>query len=53
VIMIYGRYDKVIQFKTGEKFKRGIEPFCTLNLLETGHSLLHEKNSAAIAALLQ
>ncbi|MFT3749325.1 MAG: alpha/beta hydrolase [Agriterribacter sp.] len=52
VILMYGRYDKVIRFTTGEKFMTGIEAFCTLKILDCGHRLLHEKNVAAIAAVL-
>lgn len=52
VVLIYGQYDKVIRFTTGQKFRKKVEPFCTLSLLPTGHKLLHQKNSAAIAALV-
>lgn len=52
VKLIYGRYDKVIRFTTGEKFINGMEPFCTLKILDCGHRLLHEKNVAEIAAEL-
>ena len=52
VILIYGRYDKVIRYTTGEKFCIGIEEYCTLHILDCGHRVLHEKNAAAIAAEL-
>lgn len=52
VLLIYGRYDKVIRFTTGEQFCVGMEDFCTLRILESGHRLLHEKSAAAIAAEL-
>lgn len=52
VILIYGKYDKVIRYTTGEKFCIGIEEFCTLHILDCGHRVLHEKNAAAIAAEL-
>ncbi|MFT3703779.1 MAG: alpha/beta hydrolase [Agriterribacter sp.] len=52
VILIYGQYDRVIPFTTGEKFKAKLGDYCTLYVLPTGHRLLHEKNSSAIAALL-
>lgn len=52
VVLIYGQHDKVIRFITGKKFKKKIESFCSLHVLPTGHRLLHEKNSAAIAALI-
>ena len=53
VFLIYGRYDRVIRHTTGSYFKKGMEDFCTLHILPCGHRILHEKNTAAIAALLQ
>lgn len=52
VILMYGRYDKVIRYTTGEKFRTGIEAYCALKIMDCGHRLLHEKNAAAIAAAL-
>lgn len=52
VILIYGRYDKVIRYTTAEKFRIGIEKNCSLRILECGHRLLQEKNVTAIAAEL-
>ena len=52
-LLIYGRYDRVIHHTTGSHFKKGMEPFCTLHILPCGHRILHEKNTAAIATLLQ
>ena len=53
LLLIYGRYDRVIRHTTGSHFKKGMERFCTLHILPCGHRILHEKNTAAIAALLQ
>ncbi|HRP55198.1 alpha/beta hydrolase [Agriterribacter sp.] len=53
VFLIYGRYDRVIRHSTGISFKKGMEDLCTLHVLPCGHRILHEKNTAAIAALLQ
>lgn len=52
VVLIYGRFDRVIRFTTGEKFRKGIENFCELHILDSGHRMLAEKNAAAIATLL-
>ena len=52
VVLMYGRYDKVIRYTTGEKFRSGIETRCKLQVLDCGHRMLHEKNTAAIAAEL-
>lgn len=52
VLLIYGRYDRIIRHTTGSHFKKGIEDYCTVHILPCGHRILHEKNTAAIAALL-
>jgi pimeloyl-ACP methyl ester carboxylesterase len=52
VVLIYGRFDRVIRYTTGEQFRSGIENFCDLHILDAGHRLLTEKNAAAIATLL-
>lgn len=52
VVLIYGRYDKVIRYTTGEKFRTGIETLCTLHILNCGHRILHEKNIEEIAGKL-
>lgn len=52
VTLIYGEYDKIIRYEHGEKFRYGIEPFCTLQVIASGHQVLHEKNVAAIASAL-
>ena len=52
VVLIYGRYDKVIRYTTGEKFRVGIEDWCHLHILNCGHRLLHEKNIEEIAEIL-
>jgi pimeloyl-ACP methyl ester carboxylesterase len=41
VRLIYGSYDRIIRWESGEKFrKRGIAATCRLTLLPTGHQLL-------------
>jgi pimeloyl-ACP methyl ester carboxylesterase len=41
VCLVYGRYDRIIHWERGEKFRnRGISDFCRLILLDTGHQLL-------------
>jgi len=52
VVLIYGRFDRVIRYTTGEQFRSGIESFCDLHILDAGHRLLTEKNAAVIATLL-
>ncbi len=52
IVLIYGRFDRVIRYTTGEQFRSGIENFCALHILDAGHRLLTEKNAAVIATLL-
>ena len=41
VRLVYGSYDRIIRWESGEKFrKRGIAATCHLTLLSTGHQLL-------------
>lgn len=53
VRLLYGAYDRIILSVRGEKFRKGIEEFCTVTILKTGHQVLQEKNAEAIVALLQ
>lgn len=52
VNLVYGEFDRIIRHERGQKFRKGIEAFCTLQILKTGHQLLQEKNAALIAGLL-
>jgi pimeloyl-ACP methyl ester carboxylesterase len=51
--LVYGQYDRIIRHERGEKFRTGIESFCTLRIIPTGHQLLQEKNVEVILELLQ
>jgi pimeloyl-ACP methyl ester carboxylesterase len=44
VYLSYGRYDRIIRVKNGERFRNGIEAQCHLQLLPTGHQLLQPDN---------
>lgn len=52
VLLIYGRYDRVIKYSTGEAFKHKVDNYCLLYILPCGHRILHEKNTEAIVSLL-
>ncbi|MBW7891714.1 MAG: alpha/beta hydrolase [Chitinophagaceae bacterium] len=52
VLLIYGRYDRVIRPVTGMRLKKGIVPYCKLRVLHCGHRLLQEKNLPVIAGLM-
>lgn len=42
VRMMFGRYDKIIPYAGGEKFKEGIEEFVSMKIVDSGHHLLSE-----------
>ncbi len=52
--LIYGRYDRIILPARGEKFRDGIEDFCTINVINSGHQVVHENHvEQLLPALLQ
>ena len=53
VRLLYGEYDRIILPERGEKFRKGIEPWCELQKLSAGHQVLHEKKAALIIQLIQ
>jgi pimeloyl-ACP methyl ester carboxylesterase len=53
VRMIYGRHDRIILPIRGEKFKEGIEAYCTLKVIASGHQVLHEKHGDEILQSLK
>jgi hypothetical protein len=53
VRILYGQHDRIILPERGEKFRKGIEPWCRLTLLPVGHQLLQARNLEAILSLLK
>jgi len=53
VRLIYGRHDRIILPIRGEKFKEGIEAYCTLKVIASGHQVLHEKHGDEILESLK
>ncbi|THU41780.1 alpha/beta hydrolase [Niastella caeni] len=53
VRLLYGQYDRIIRHERGEKFRSGIESFCTLHIIQTGHQVLQEKYANQIIQLIQ
>lgn len=54
VRLLYGKHDRIILSSVGEKFRKGIEPHCSITIIEAGHQVLHEKHVKEIMqALLQ
>lgn len=52
VVLVYGKYDRIIRHERGSKFSKGIETYCKLIITESGHQVLQEKNAALIIGLL-
>lgn len=50
--LVYGEFDRIIRHERGAKFRQGIESYCRLQVIKSGHQLLHQKNAALIAGLL-
>lgn len=51
VRLLYGAHDKMILPGRGKKFRKGIESFCTLQVIDSGHQVLHERNAHHIISL--
>ncbi len=52
VRLLYGKYDRIIVPARGEKFRKGIEAYCSLTIITAGHQLLGAKYTAEINKLL-
>lgn len=50
VRLVYGKHDRIILPVRGEKFRKGIEEYCSLKVIESGHQVLHEKHVEEILA---
>lgn len=53
VRLLYGEFDKIIRVERAEKFMKGMEPFCRLRIVSTGHYLLIDANADAILKMLK
>jgi pimeloyl-ACP methyl ester carboxylesterase len=42
--LIYGKHDRIILSVRGEIFRKGIEDFCSLAVINSGHQVLQEKH---------
>ncbi|HEY6502718.1 MAG TPA: alpha/beta hydrolase [Chitinophagaceae bacterium] len=52
VRLVYGKHDRIILPARGEKFMKGVEEYCTLSVIHSGHQVLHEKHVAEILPAL-
>ena len=50
--LIYGEHDRIILSSVGEKFRKGIEEYCTISVIHAGHQVLHEKHMKEILPAL-
>jgi pimeloyl-ACP methyl ester carboxylesterase len=53
VRLVYGKHDRIILSSVGEKFKKGIEEYCTISVIHSGHQVLHEKHATEIVEALR
>jgi pimeloyl-ACP methyl ester carboxylesterase len=48
VRLVYGKHDRIILASVGERFKNGIEDYCSLTIINSGHQVLQEKHAEEI-----
>lgn len=48
VNLVYGKHDRIILSSVGERFKKDIPLQCTLDVIHSGHQVLHEKHAREI-----
>ncbi len=53
VRLLYGKFDRIILPQPAERFRNGIEEWCTIMILQAGHQVLQEKHIDAIAVSLR
>lgn len=53
VQLIYGKFDRIILSSRGKKFRKGIEEYCSIKTIASGHQVLHENHIKEILASLQ
>jgi pimeloyl-ACP methyl ester carboxylesterase len=50
--LVYGKYDRIILPSRGEKFQEGIERFCTITMIDSGHQVVHENHIEGLLPVL-
>ncbi len=50
--LVYGKFDRIILPVRGEKFQKGIEEYCKIAIIDSGHQVVHEKHAEAIIKAL-
>lgn len=51
VRMLFGSYDRIIHYASGQQFLKRIEEYATVRIVEAGHDLLRDWHGATIAEL--
>lgn len=52
VRMLYGKHDRIIRPKRSWRLRKGVEAYCHVHVIETGHRILLEKHAVTITKLL-
>jgi pimeloyl-ACP methyl ester carboxylesterase len=50
--LVYGSHDRIILSSVGNRFVKGLEKYCTLSVIRSGHQVLHEKHVEDLLPLL-
>lgn len=50
--LIYGKHDRIIRFERAQIYRKGIEQYCELRIINAGHQVLNEKHVAEIQRAL-
>ncbi len=53
VKLLYGKHDRIILPVRGEKFRKGIEAYCSIKVLNGGHQILQQKYIGDIIEALE
>lgn len=48
VHLVYGKHDRIILPNGGKKLQKGIEEYCSLDIIASGHQVLHGKHAIDI-----
>lgn len=50
--MIYGKFDRITSYRSGQEFASGLGSLCRLYIIEAGHQLLHPRHIEIINSAL-
>lgn len=53
VRLMYGKFDRIILPENGRKFQKGIEEYCSIQIISSGHQVLQESHIKEILCALQ